>query len=161
MIDVLESAQFVCSRAKHVAIGESELPKLANKLLSSPIPNWDFAHHYTDGSVRTVAYLLLVDALNFCFFPQPRWEVIVDGERLQGYFALTSVLKQAFARGFPIDDFARLARIEEEKVATLLHGDVRIGKVPLLQERVEILREIGERMGTLYRGDLVRLVEDW
>ncbi len=158
MIDVLESARFVSSRSEDVVIDEPALFRLAERLLAAPIPKWDFTHHYYHGSVRTLAYLLLVDTLNFCFFPAPLWEVIVDGERLQGYFALTSVLKQAFVQGLPLDDFGYLARVEEETVQTLLHGAVRIGEIPLFEDRVRILRELGERMVRLYRGDPARLV---
>lgn len=159
MIDVLESAHFVSSRNEHVVIDEPALFRLAERLLAVPIPKWDFTHHYYDGSVRTLAYLLLVDALNFCFFPAPRWEVIVDGERLQGYFALVSVLKQAFMQGLPLDDFGYLAQVKEEAVAALLHGDTRIGTIPLFEARVQILREIGEQVVALYQGDPARLVK--
>ncbi len=158
MIDVLDSARFVCDRSSHVALDNEELHRLAGELLPLSVPSWDHVHHFHDGSVRTVAYLLLVDALNFCFFPKPRWEVIVNGERLHGYFALTSVLKEAFAKGYPDINFAHLAQIEEEEVRTLLHGAVRIGEIPLFEQRVRILREIGERMVALYQKDPARLV---
>jgi len=158
MIDVLASALFVCDRSSHVAVDNGELHRLAGELLPLPVPSWDHVHHFHDRSVRTVAYLLLVDALNFCFFPKPRWEVIVNGERLHGYFALTSVLKETFAKGYPVIDFAHLTQVEEEEVRALLHGAVRIGEIPLFEQRVRILREIGERMVALYQGDPARLV---
>jgi len=157
-IDVLNCARFVCERSINVAIEEEAVPQFARKLLPMPIPAWDFTHHFYDGTARTVSYLLLVDALNFCFFPEPRWEVVVDGERLHGYFALTSALKQAFERDDPIDDFSHLAEVEEEEVRDLLHGDVPMGKIPLFEERVGILREVGERMTSLYHGDAAKLV---
>ncbi len=158
IIDVLACARFVCERSTHVVIEEEAVPQFTHKLLPMPIPAWDFTHHFHDGTARTVAYLLLVDALNFCFFPEPRWEVVVDGERLHGYFALTSVLEQAFEHEDPIDDFSYLAKVEEEEVRDLLHGDVPMGKIPLFEERVHILREVGERMTSLYHGDAAQLV---
>jgi len=117
-------------------------------------------HHYYDGSERTVSYLLLVDALNFCFFPEPRWVVIVDGKELQGYFALTSVLKEAFDGECPIDDFRYLAQIDEQDVRTLLSGAIGTGEIPLFDERVRILREIGQQVVALYQGDPSRLVKE-
>lgn len=158
IIDVLNCARFVCERSMNVAIEEEAIPQFARKLLPALLPPWDFTHHFYDGTARTVSYLLLVDALNFCFFPEPRWEVVVDGERLHGYFALTSVLKQAFERDDPIDDFSHLAKVEEEEVRDLLHGDVPMGKISLFEERVGILREVGERMTSLYHGDAALLV---
>ncbi len=159
MIDVRESTRYVVENADHVTISEKAIPKLAAALLPVPIPQWDCVHHYCDGTARTVAYLFLVDSLNFCFFPAPRWEVIVAGERLHGYFALTSVLKQAFCERKPIDDFKHLADIATAEVDEILHGKVRIGEVPLFTERVKILHEIGEQMTARYDGNPERLLE--
>ncbi len=158
MIDVRESARFVVKNADHVFIDAAAVPKLAEEILPLPVPDWDCAHHYCDGTARTVAYLLVVDALNFCFFPAPRWEVVVAGERLSGYFGLTAVLKQALLAGRPIDDFGYLARIPDDEVREILHGRVKIGEIPLFKERAAILREIGRRMAELYSGDPERLI---
>jgi len=160
MIDVLACARFVCDRSTHVAIDKREILRLADKLLSLPVPSWDYVHHYYDGSEKTVSYLLLVDALNFCFFPEPRWVVILDGEKLQGYFALASVLKKAFDGECPIDDFPHLTQIDEQDVRTLLRGAVGTGEIPLFGERVRILREIGQQVVALYQGDPSRLVKE-
>ena len=157
-LGVLDGARFVCARASRVAIDEQALGRLAADLLPAPRPEWDPQHHFFDGTARTVTYLFLVDALNFCFFPEPRWQVIVDGERLQGYFALTSILTQAFERGRPADDFRRLSQIDETEVRDLLQGPSPIGTVPLLTRRAEILREVGRVVVRSYGGDPSRLV---
>ena len=159
-LGVLEGARFVCERASHVSVDPNSLKNMAQELLPLPPPAWDTRHHFVDGTGRTVSYLLLVDALNFCFFPEPRWQVVVDGETLQGYFALTTILKRAFERQAPLTDFRRLSQIEEEEARDLLQGTPRIGVVPLLTERTAILREIGDGVTTLYDGDPARLVLD-
>lgn len=159
-LGVLEGARFVCERARDVAIERGELRRLAEELLPLALPAWDRSHHFHDGTERTIVYLLLLDSQNFCFFPEPRWEVIVAGERLQGYFALTSVLKEAFENGLPVDDFTHLSRVGEDEVRGLLQGRVRIGEVPLLAERTEILREIGNGILTRYGGEAGRLVRE-
>jgi hypothetical protein len=158
-IDLLDSAHFVCARSQHVTIQGEALPRLACKLLPIPLPPWDLEHHFCDGSERTVAYCLLLDALNFCFFPEPRWEVVVGGKQLQGYYALAAVLKQAFGDGSPIDDFAYLARIDAKTVHRLLQGPIPIGQIPLLEKRGAILREIGRQVTSLYGGRPARLLE--
>ena len=158
MIDVRDSARFVMENADHVTIDKSAIPGLADQLLPIPVPDWDCVHHYCDGTARTVAYLLVVDALNFCFFPEPRWKVVVNGERLSGYFALTAVLREALLAGRPIDDFGYLARIPDDEAREILHGRVKIGEIPLFDERVAILHEIGRRMTELYSGRPEQLI---
>ena len=158
MIDVRESTRYVMENADYVEIDEKAIQRLAAELLPLPVPEWDCVHHYCDGTARTVAYLLLVDSLNFCFFPTPRWKVVVNGETLSGYFALASVLKEAFRERRPIDDFTHLAYIDAAEVDEILHGKVRIGEIPLFEKRVEILHEIGQQMTTLYGGKPERLI---
>ena len=44
----------------------------------TPGPMWDTRYHFFDGTERTVNWLLLLDALNFCFWAesgQPRWSI--------------------------------------------------------------------------------------
>ena len=152
MIDVRESAHYVMNHAASVEINANAVPGLAAELLPIPVPDWDCVYHYCDGTVRTAAYLFVVDSLNFCFFPVPRWQVVVNDEQLSGYFALTAVLKQALLAGRPIDDFRYLATVPAAEVKEILHGEVRIGEIPLFADRVAILHEIGTQMTARYDG---------
>jgi len=160
-LDIVLRARFVCDRSMHVSINPEGIDRLARLLVNMPLSQWNYEHHFYDGSERTVSYLLMLDALNFCFFPEPRWQVVIGGEQVQGYFGLASVLKQAFMiREPPIDDFSYLMCVKEEQVRTLLQGEHPIGKIPLLKERVTILRELGDRMVSLYQGKAANLIED-
>jgi len=160
-LDIVLRARFVCDRSMHVSINPEGIDRLARLLVNMPLSQWNYEHHFYDGSERTVSYLLMLDALNFCFFPEPRWQVIIGGEQVQGYFGLASVLKQAFMiREPPIDDFSYLMCVKEEQVRTLLQGEHPIGKIPLLKERVTILRELGDRIVSLYQGKAANLIED-
>jgi hypothetical protein len=158
-IDVLESSRFVIEQSDSVSIREEKIPPWVREHLAAPVPDWDSKHHFFDGSAQTVAYCLLLDALNFCFFPDPRWEVVVDGEHLQGYFALAAVLKRTFQEHRSLDNFAQLAKIDVEAVRRVLQGSTPIGQIPLLEERAVILREIGERISYLYNGNPTHLVK--
>ncbi|MEA3356662.1 MAG: queuosine salvage family protein [Candidatus Bipolaricaulota bacterium] len=144
VVDVLSSARFVCEQSVHVKICNSGIDRLAHSLIDVPPPEWDTDHHFFDGGGRTVDYLLVLDALNFCFFPEPRWKVMVEETPIQGYFALSSILKQAFEREDPWTyDFNQLAEIEEGQLRDILQGAVPMGGVPLLERRAQVLRELG------------------
>jgi hypothetical protein len=159
MIDVLETSRFVCERSVFVLVQEEKIPQWVRGHLAMPVPDWDRRYHFFDGSVKTVTYCLLLDALNFCFFPDPRWRVVIDGAHLEGYVALAAVLKRAFQEHpFP-DDFGYLTKIDIEEVRRVLQGPVPIGQIPLLEERTAILREIGERVSSLYDGNPTSLLE--
>lgn len=159
-IDVLESCRFVCAQSDSISIQKEEISNWVRDHLAVPVPGWDSEYHFFDGSAKTVAYCLLLDALNFCFFPEPRWELVFDGGRLQGYFALAAALKRAFQESHPLTDFDRLAKIDVEAVRRVLQDPTPIGQVPLLEERAAILRELGECISSLYDGNPVRLVKE-
>jgi len=120
-------------------------------------PNWEGAYHFNDGSPRTLMYLLVLDALNFCFWDdEPRWRIEHEGQRLDGYAALAARLRQAFEQRQPLDDAHELARIAFEDVDKLLAGE---GRIPLLQQRWEILRETGAVLLREFDGRVENLIE--
>ncbi len=69
--------------------------------------------HFSDGTERTANWMLLVDALNFCFWGEPgeaRWSVEWRGNTWDGYYALAAALTRAMDEGVPLTDAAYLAR---------------------------------------------------
>jgi hypothetical protein len=161
VLDVLSSARFVCERSVHVKICNSAIERLAHSLVDITLPEWDTERHFFDGGERTLDYLLVLDALNFCFFPEPRWKVMVDETPIQGYFALSSILKKAFEKGDPWTyDFNQLADIEERQLRDILQGDVLMGTVPLLGRRAQVLRELGRVIVQRFNARSVNLVHE-
>src|SRR5579872_6821304 len=77
-------------------------------------PAWDTRYHFFDGTERTVNWLLLLDALNFCFWAekeQPRWTIDYRGERLNGYWAEAAALKRAVEEGYALWDARYLSEM--------------------------------------------------
>ncbi len=157
-LDVLETCRFVAERSEKVRIDQKAVERFCRELVGQGIevPPWDFRRHFFDGTERTVNWLLVLDGLNFCFWPEPRWEVEYGGERLRGYFALAASLKRAVEEGVPILEAEHLRRISLSELAHIFRGR---GEIPLLEERLRILREIGEVLGEEYGGRACALVE--
>jgi hypothetical protein len=155
---VLETCRFVAERSEKVRIDLDAVERFCGELVEQGIevPAWDFRHHFFDGTERTVNWLLVLDSLNFCFWAEPRWEIEYKGERLRGYLALASSLKRAVEEGFPILDAEHLRKISLSELAHILRGK---GEIPLLEERLHILKEIGEVLSRKYGGRACSLVE--
>ncbi|MFQ6058681.1 MAG: queuosine salvage family protein [Anaerolineae bacterium] len=158
-LGVLETCRFVAERSENVCIDRGAVERFCGELVGwgIEVPAWDFRHHFFDGSERTVNYLLVLDGLNFCFWVEPRWEIEYEGERLRGYFALAASLKRAVEEGFPILDTEHLQRISLSELRHIFRG---WGEIPLLEERLRILREMGEVLSEQYGGRACSLVED-
>ena len=107
MLEVLDTAKRVAKESLQVRIDERALVRFARHLLEKGIdlPAWEGLYHYYDGGEKTACYLLVLDTLNFCFWPAPgqiRWEIEYGSRNLSGYYALAASLKQAVESGIPI-----------------------------------------------------------
>ena len=145
VLGVLESTRRVIDRAQSVTIDQDAVNALAARLAGQGVeaPEWRVWPHWWDDSDRAADYVLVLDALNFCFWAtpgQPRWRVQFEGQTLDGYWALAACLRRALDAGTPLLDPGYLADIDEFAVRTLFAGEAEI---PLLAERVANLREVG------------------
>jgi hypothetical protein len=152
MRKVLESVRWVVEHAEHVAVDMDALRRSARELAQQPLSfAWDGLHFF-DGTARTVQYLFVLDCLNFCFWPEPRWRY----RGHDGYIALAAALKDAAQYRDRIFDAAFLVQLDRADLQEILDGE---NEIPLLDERVKILREAGAVLQQKYDGHAARLVE--
>jgi hypothetical protein len=157
MLGVLASTWRVFVAARHVRIDDDAVERLAGRLADRGVeaPEWRVWPHWWDDSDRAAAYVLVLDALNFCFWGEPRWRVPFEGQLLDGYWALAACLRRALDAGVPLLDPYHLATVDEAAARDLFAGE---SEIPLLAARIANLREVGT--GLLAAGsslaDLVR-----
>ena len=99
MWEVLETAKRVAEESHQVRIDEKVLVRFSQKLVEERIevPPWERLYHFYGESEDMVSYLLILDSLNFCFWPTPgevKWEIEYESWKLSGYYA------NPFCRGF-------------------------------------------------------------
>ncbi len=161
MFEVLESAKRISEASNRVKIDGQALVTLARDWVSKGIkvPVWDNVHHFVGGGADTVSYLLVLDSLNFCFWPahkKARWEIQYGPESLSGYLALAASLKRAMESGVPITRADYLAGISPETLKNIFGGQ---GDLQLIERRTLILRELGRVLQEDYEGEACGLVE--
>jgi hypothetical protein len=123
------------------------------------VPPWDEVYHFYDGGEKTVAYFLVLDSINFCFWPasgKERWEIEYRNETLSGYIAMAAALKQATEDGVPITRAGYLAEMSLDQLTNILRGR---GTLQLLEQRLQILQEVGRVLLEKYDGAASALVE--
>jgi hypothetical protein len=123
------------------------------------LPPWETLYQFYDGGEKTVSYLLVLDTLNFCFWPalgKGKWEMEYKSRKLSGYYALAASLKQAVESGMPIDRAEFLAELSSRELKEHLGGQ---GELQLLKERVQNLNELGKVLIEEYNGQASELVE--
>ncbi len=160
MFGVLETARDVAGKSRHVHINLEALQRLSGELAggSIRIPGWDDEHHFRGDDEATLAYLLVLDAINFCFWPPPgrdKWEISHKQSSYSGYYALSVSLKKAVESGIPVTDARFLASLTLDQMKEILSGR---GELQLIERRLENLRELGRVLLENYDGKASRLV---
>jgi len=161
MWKVLKTAKQVAEESVHVSISPPAVALFVSQLASGGLraPSWDPGYHAVERGPDTVAYLLVLDSLNFCFWPAPgtpRWTVQYKEEELSGYYALAASLTRAVESGVPILRSEYLSAISLSDLKGVLQGE---GELQLLTERLHILRELGKVLMDRYGGEAYKLVE--
>jgi hypothetical protein len=162
MWEVLETASRVAQKSRQVEIDQSALVHFSQKIFAQGIevPRWDDLYHFRGGNAEeTIAYLLVLDSLNFCFWPgrgKARWEIEYRSERLSGYFGLAAALKRAVESGIPLTKPDYLAQLTLDQLREALGGR---GQLPLMDRRLQILNNVGQVLMNEYDGQFIKFLQ--
>lgn len=149
-LGVLESTAIVMASARLVSIDADKVAETAAQLagLDAPAPEWSELHPVGKDDDETANLVLVLDALNFCFWQMPsaerrRWSVTWNGTTYDGYWALAVALRKAMEQGIPLADAEFLAAITEDELADILRPDDGCDPILLLRARRDHLHEVG------------------
>jgi hypothetical protein len=156
---VLNSIEYVIDNSQYVHFDDEAAKQFVEQHRSkaAKIPEWEDGYHFHDGTSKSLIYLLMLDTLNFCFWENgPRWKIEYNGQVLDGYVALAAKLRQGFESDPRLVDINYLAQIPLEDVGILLLGQ---GEIPLLEQRHQVLQEMGRVLISQFEGNVVNLIE--
>ncbi len=161
MEKVLKTTTFVLKNSKAVKIDQKAIEKLVKiwkKEKFAPLP-WNFEIHFFDDTENSAQFILILDALNFCFWSKEKkkkWKVRVGKKVFQGYEALAISLKEALKKGYPLLDAKYLAQISLKDLEEIFKGE---GKIPLIEKRQKILKEVGNVLQKKFEGKFSHLIK--
>jgi hypothetical protein len=128
MSHVRESCERIMQLAKHVAVNDDVI---AREMAS---PDWDLTvssvwacdYHFADGTDLTSQYVLVLDALNFCFWPLEGYE----------YHHLAGSLKRVLmedSTAFAADKLAAMTGAQLTRCANYYQSRDCLSLIPLLE----------------------------
>lgn len=159
---VLNSTRFLIENPEHVRINEERLADLTNELRGEKffVLPWDFPEYI--GKARddeVIDYYMVCNSLNFAFNDfegRGKWKAEINGQEFPGSQGMWASLRNAFEEGKDILNGEYLANISEDEVRGIFQGNFEI---PMFDERLEVLREVGEVLSAKYGGHFYNLVE--
>eukprot|EP01040_Poterioochromonas_malhamensis_P020047 gene20047-23849_t len=140
---IVSTNTFVVDNAEHVTIENSALDQIlhlegnglsgdfASELskIQWDACDWHFSGDTATAGPLTAQYILVMDALNFCFWPCPGLE----------YEHLAKGLKDALTKDSTAFSADKLAMVDADTLRAWIPG----WDIPQIDERVERIREIG------------------
>ncbi len=170
-LGVLSSTHWVVEHSNNVWINHEQVhhvcPQLLARYVPTSEPTWYDRFHFHDGTERTVNWLLVLDALNFCFWPekgQPRWRIDYHGEILDGYWAEAASLTRAVEEGIALWDAEYLSTMSREDLAYVFRPAKGVGAsagemIPLFDARLVHVHEVGRVLVERYSGQFTHMIE--
>lgn len=107
-----------------------------------------------------IDFALVTTAINFAytdFETKIAWSIEHEGRELVDAEGMFLRFEQAAAAGTPVFDGSWLATVTEERLGAVLHGP---RPIPMLAERVRVLREVGAILVQKYDGRFANFVAD-
>lgn len=162
MWEVIETSKKVAEASSHVLIDKKSIVSFSKKILHdrTTVPPWNRFYHFCGRDEDTVSYILVLDSLNFCFWPKlgaKKWEIQYDSKILSGYYAMAASLKRAIESGMQIIEPGYLIELSFDTLKKTLGGK---GELQLMEKRVRILNELGRMLIREFDGKACKLVEE-
>jgi hypothetical protein len=143
---------------RHVTIDETQLCKLCTRLDSNTLylPTWDNDVFILHPPENRAAQIILFNTINFSYWGSPKWTIEFRGRPEDGAWGMLGAIARAVQdEDFPLFDGAYLASIPESDLCHILRGNVEI---PMFQERLDILHEVGSVLASEFEGNFINLI---
>jgi len=168
-LSVAESGEFISKNSKHIQINDAKLDLCAEDI-SKQILDGDL--HMKSMFIKTevhpqtadetgVNWVVVADTLNFSFWqPEdgPQYTVTYKGTKYTGYLALCAAMNRTLDSGVKLTCPDFYSKIEAAELNQLLMGDDGV-PIPLLQDRVRCLHEVGGILTEKYDGRFIKLMD--
>ncbi|MFQ5696166.1 MAG: queuosine salvage family protein [Terriglobia bacterium] len=151
---VLESVVPVIEQSRHVRTVVDKIGEVADWMALEDLPVPEFALPFvaSEEPKRAIDFILVGGALDFAFTDFDTaviFQVDFAGQRWSDADAMFACLRRALDQGVPLLEGGYLSGVTRKDLEGIFRANIEI---PLLDERVEILRAVGKRLVESYGG---------
>lgn len=150
-LPLLADAEYVAARARHVRVDHDAVNRFCASADCADLasPRSEGAPLFFDGTYRTLHFLLVLRALDFCLWDDE--DARNGAGRRDAEASLGEALRRAFEQGTPLWSARYLARVCRLELACLLGG---AREPQLMDARVAMLNQLGQKLLEAYEGNL-------
>ncbi len=158
---VIESTKYVTDNAKYVSINYDKIDTFCRSFEKKEIKPWlslvpiDLTV-FSDN--EKALFLLIVDALNFCFWQQPKWQY----KGIEGSLAMVWALYDYISKNKSLLNGNALKELNRDDFKKIFIPDQNNQIIPLLDERLTNLKDVGTSLNKMeeeYRLPFIKIVD--
>lgn len=159
MKKILNSIQPVVKKSKFVRINETAIADFTKTITSGDFNKSEYNSEtiIENGSEEEqIAHAIVYNALNFCYWGEPKWTITIDNQEYDGSFGMLRALKRGIRNGHKLLKAEYLAKLPKQDLKDVFKGNTVI---PLFKERLEFLRELGKIIVGKFNGQFLNVVK--
>jgi len=159
MKNILKSTKEIYEDSKHVTTNKQKLKDICGTLRKEHMEHWLSASPFDTSNLDDddkLNFLLTFNSLSFSYWGNPKWTVEYRNKKYDSSWALITSLQRALEEKSPILDPAYREFMTRKDLEYLLRGNLEI---PLLDERLKIIKEIAKVTNKKYQGDFAKLLK--
>jgi len=142
----------LASKFDYVKINEDKIKNFVESFDSEclKIPKWDEMVFFKENTKQDIDFLFLINTINFSYWTDtdtPKWSYDFAGKTYSGSYGLFACLKRAILEGYPLFNANYLEQISKSDLRHILNSETI--EIPLLNDRLQILREVGRKLNEL------------
>ena len=144
MNPILSEVEYVIENSEHVKIDINAIKTIANNFSPKDKVAWTDILPFKPQNLtknERIAFNFIFNAINFSYWGKPKWTIKYQDKELDGSWAMIGSIHRAIEENFDILNSEYLMNISEEDFSHIFRGNI---KVPLFNERLEILRKLGK-----------------
>lgn len=158
MNSILQSIAPVIKQAQHVRINQQALEDFCSRFQGLETSFKQPFQPVTLTPEEKIQLDFAYNSANFCYWSYPnllKWTIEYQGGQVSGAYGMKAAFNRALEEGFTLLDSSYLENLTEEDFQHITRGS---GQLPLFQERVLFLRELGAILNRKYEGQAMNVV---
>ncbi|XP_029169854.1 queuosine salvage protein-like [Nylanderia fulva] len=169
VMELSEAVKFICRHAQDVSVNRKKIKKVAQdvvRYLMNHIESFNYSNTYVmrpitypvSTTLTTADWLFVLHTLNFSlWYPKDSKQWKVNGKK--GYIGLCNAINRAYEDGKPIWNPEYYTKMTKSELECILQSDDGEPEIPLIDERLRILHEVGEVLLQKYKGTFMECLK--
>lgn len=135
-----EEFKYVVDNSSYVSINENEIETFINALGNINYSHWSNELKLDLSEKEWILLAFIIEAMNFCFWKKPKWEIIYNNKIVSGSNALFYSIIREIEINKNFLNIAYLNSVDKESFIKIF--DSIEGQIPLYEERYNNFREV-------------------